>query len=82
MELDYKRQFGTVRYERSSIYVFAPRPRGVLLSTLRSVSGIADRTARGLLGGRARRWSRKLGGLGRRSAKASDDVPEPEPARR
>lgn len=66
MELDYKRNFGTRRYERVSPYVFSRRPRGLWLATLRSLAGIADRTARKLLGDRARTWARRWARFGRR----------------
>jgi len=68
MELEYKRQFGTRRYERASIYLFSRRPRGLALSTLRSASALADRSARKLLGSRARGWTRRLAGFGKKPA--------------
>lgn len=70
MDLEYKRNFGSRRYERSSIYLFSRRPGGLWLSMLRTLSGSADRVARALLGERARRWARKLGALGRPSSGA------------
>jgi hypothetical protein len=65
MDLDYKRNFGSRRYERSSIYLFSRRPRGLFLSTMRAASGTADRAARLLLGARAPKWTRKLRSIGR-----------------
>lgn len=70
MELDYKRNFGSRRYERTSVYLFSRRPKGLVLSTLRSASALAERVARRVLGGRARAWARKLASLGRRGPKA------------
>lgn len=79
MDLEYKRNFGSRRYERSSVYLFSRRPRGLYLFALRTLSGAGDRAARALLGEHARRWARKLGGLGRRSASAADRSEAPEP---
>lgn len=78
MELDYKRQFGSQRYERVSPYVFSRRPRGLWLATLRTLTGALDRTARKLLGERARTWARKWATFGRRGvATAPKDGDEP-----
>ena len=79
MELDYKRNFGSQSYERVSTYLFSRRPRGLMLSTLRSASSLADRSARRLLGGRARTLARRLASLGRARAKGAENV-EDEPA--
>jgi hypothetical protein len=65
MELEYKRHFGTRRYERVSPYLFARRPRGLWLATLRALTGVADRGARKLLGARARNLARRWATLGR-----------------
>ena len=74
MELEYKRQFGTRRYERASIYLFSPRLRGLVLSSLRSASSLADRAARRLLGSRARGWTRRLAGFGRKPATSEEEA--------
>jgi CelD/BcsL family acetyltransferase involved in cellulose biosynthesis len=72
MELDYKRNFGSHRYERRSFYLFSRRPKGLYLSTLRSATAVADRTARRVLGSHARGLARRLANLGRRT--------EPQPS--
>jgi len=65
MELDYKRNFGTRRYQRVSPYLFSRRPSGLWLFTLRTLSGALDRLARRVLGSRARELARRLARLGR-----------------
>ena len=68
MELDYKKSFGTRRYERTSLYVFAGGARGLWLWSLRTLSGALDALARRLLGSRAREFARKLARFGRAPA--------------
>lgn len=70
MELDYKKNFGSHRYEKSSPYVFARRPRGLLLWSLRTLSDALERLARRLLGSRARDLARRLARLGRKDTAA------------
>lgn len=70
MELDYKKNFGSHRYEKSSPYVFARRPRGLFLWSLRTLSDALERLARRLLGSRARDLARRLARFGRKDAAA------------
>jgi hypothetical protein len=65
MENDFKRSFGTRRYERVSAYVFSRRWRGLRLALSRAAVGTLDRAARTALGAsRARRLARKVLGRG------------------
>jgi CelD/BcsL family acetyltransferase involved in cellulose biosynthesis len=84
MELDYKKNFGTRRYERQSLYLFSLRPKGLLLSSLRTGTALAERLTRRLLGSRARTWGRRLANLGRRRPAATDpggdSEEEPKPS--
>jgi len=78
MELDYKKNFGSHRYEKSSPYVFARRPRGLFLWSQRTLSDALERLARRLLGTRARDFARRLARLGRKdSAPSVPKVAEP-----
>jgi hypothetical protein len=63
MELDYKKNFGSRRYEKSSPYVFSRRPRGVWLWGLRSLYAALERLARRVLGERARGFARRIARL-------------------
>lgn len=61
MDNEFKRSFGTRRYERVSTYVFARRWRGLRLALGRALVGGLDRVARAALGaGRARRLARRV----------------------
>lgn len=70
MELDYKKNFGSQRYEKSSPYVFARRPRGLWLWSLRTFSDAFERLARRVLGSRARDVARRLARFGRKAPAA------------
>lgn len=80
MELDYKKNFGSHRYEKRSPYVFARRPRGLWLWILRATSDVLERLARGVLGERARTFARRLARLGRggKSAEKPREAEEKE----
>ena len=64
-EAEYKRQLGTRSSDVVSAYVFARTAAGRALFAKRLLTGAADRTARAVLGPRARQLSRRIGGVGR-----------------